>query len=365
MTRRAGIHSAHDPAGEGVLRAVSAARNRLRLVTTLRRAAIAGPSGVAAGAACALAGWMPAWTPIAAGMLGAAAATAWGAARTPAPATVARILDAHLELKDRVSAALQLRESGGPIAALVARDAMARLTGVNLRTLFPVTIDRASAIVTAAAIAMSAWLMTSGTDTAGPSGLMTSAASSASNDTDMPARGTTRSSAAGSGEQTAGERPVTTAREPRQRGSDNQPPREAGLASDAGASIRTPAAVGDTSGAAASGARDSDSVSTPSSAPTTTRTGAAASATGQTPIGAVAAGAGGAAPGNVPLDSARDVLGNTTTQRSAASYHAARAAAEAALARDVIPPDYREHVRAYFGVVSPGTVPATSDGGPR
>lgn len=364
MTRRAVSHSAHDAAGEDVLRAVSAARKRLRLVTTLRRAAIAGPSGVAAGAACALAGWMPAWTPIAAGVLGAAAATAWGAARTPSSATVARILDAHLELKDRVSAALQLRESGGPIAALVARDAMARLTGINLRTLFPITIDRAAAIATAAAVAMSAWLLTSGIDTAGPSGLPTSAAGSGSNDAGTPARGTTRSSAAGSGEQTASQRRATTAREPRQRGSDNQPPREAGLASDAGASIRTPAAGGDTSGAATSGARDSDGASTPS-APTTARNGAAGSATGQTPIGAVAAGAGGAAPDNVPLDSARDVPGNTVTQRSAASYHAARVAAEAALARDVIPPDYREHVRAYFNVVSPRTVAATSDGGPR
>jgi hypothetical protein len=30
------------------------------------------------------------------------------------------------------------------------------------------------------------------------------------------------------------------------------------------------------------------------------------------------------------------------------SFTTARANAEAALARDVIPPDYRDHVRAYF-----------------
>jgi len=364
MTRRAGIHSA-DTAGEGVLRAVSAARRRLRFVNTLRLVAIAGPSGVAAGAACALAGWMPDWTPIVAGVLGAAAATAWGAARTPSPATVARILDAHLELKDRVSAALQLRERGGPIAALVARDAMARLAGIKLRTLFPVTIDRAPAIATAAAVAMSAWLVVSDTDAVGSVGGTTSASNSASTDTSTPARGAARTSAAGSNDQTTDQRSVATAREPRQSGSDSQPAREESLASDAGASIRTPAAAGDTSGAAASGARDSDNRSTPSSAAATARTGGGGSAAGQTPTGGVAAGAGGAAPGNAPLDAARDARGHTAIQAFAASYHAARAAAEAALARDVIPPDYREHVRAYFSAVSPGTGPVTSNGGPR
>jgi hypothetical protein len=362
MTGRTVIDSADEPAGDRLVRAVAAARRRLRFVTTLRLVAIAGPSGVAAGAAVALAGWAPAWAPVATGLLGAVAATAWGSARTPPPATVARILDAHLELKDRVAAALQLRESSGPIAALVARDAMARLAGIKLQTLFPVTIDRAPAIATAAAVAMSAWLVSSSTGPARSTVPGPRAGSSLPSDTNnRPGRGNARASKADSSEQGASQRGPTSAGEPRRADTGDQPPREAGLASDAGTAVRTPIPASDTPGGAPTPApRNVDAGSTTSPAATPTRSGGAGPA-GQTPSGAITAGAGGAAPGSAPVDIAGDALGAGATQRSAASYRAARVGAEAALARDVIPPDYREHVRAYFGV----SAGAASPGGPR
>jgi hypothetical protein len=46
--------------------------------------------------------------------------------------------------------------------------------------------------------------------------------------------------------------------------------------------------------------------------------------------------------------------GEAAAPAPAASYRTARASAEAALARDVIPPDYRDHVRAYFRAIGPG-----------
>jgi hypothetical protein len=72
------------------------------------------------------------------------------------------------------------------------------------------------------------------------------------------------------------------------------------------------------------------------------------------PAGPSRTGAGGTAAGNA-LARAVD---ERAPQSSAAAYRAARASAEAALGRDEIPPDYREHVRAYFGALpasgSPG-----------
>ena len=72
----------------------------------------------------------------------------------------------------------------------------------------------------------------------------------------------------------------------------------------------------------------------------------------------MSAGAGGAAPGNRLASPGSEPAAPVAT----VSYRAARANAEAALARDVIPPDYRDHVRAYFRALPS---PSTSAGGTR
>jgi len=72
-----------------------------------------------------------------------------------------------------------------------------------------------------------------------------------------------------------------------------------------------------------------------------------------TPDGPSRTGAGGAAAGHAlarPGD-------ERAPQTSAAAYRAARASAEAALGRDVIPPDYRDHVRAYFSALPSSASP--------
>jgi hypothetical protein len=70
----------------------------------------------------------------------------------------------------------------------------------------------------------------------------------------------------------------------------------------------------------------------------------------------LAAGAGGAAPGNGLASPGSEPAAPVVT----VSFRAARANAEAALARDVIPPDHRDHVRAYFRALSS---PYTGAGG--
>jgi hypothetical protein len=72
----------------------------------------------------------------------------------------------------------------------------------------------------------------------------------------------------------------------------------------------------------------------------------------------MSAGAGGAAPGNGLASPGSEPAAPVAT----VSYRAARANAEAALARDVIPPDYRDHVRAYFRALP---APYTTAGGTR
>src|SRR5262249_54580239 len=133
--------------------------------------------------------------------------------------------------------------------------------------------------------------------------------------------------------------------------SDRQTARETGGDTSRSAASDVASRANDPTRGGADAARIAGAESTPTVAATPSKTSANGSAAGQAPAGTLAAGAGGAAAGTAPVDGDRDALGNAearvTIQRPA-SIAAARAGAEAALARDVIPPDYRDHVRAYF-----------------
>ena len=348
MTVRPAFESRPEPAGDAVVHAVAAARRRLRTVNALRLVAIATPGGVAAGAALALAGWAPAWAPAALGVLAAAGALAWAAADTPPPATVARVLDAHLEFKDRVTAALQLRQSGSPIAALVARDAVARLAFVDLTALFPLMFGRAHAASATVAVMMVGWLAATGVDGRRPAApaASTEVNASASGEAGARAAGASRPSAADPKPQAPGQRSTTVTSEPRRPGTGVT---DASRDASAGTSARTlqaaqppaasaparPVGPGDQPPAAAPGAPDASG-----------REGRGGSAAaGSTSRGGLTTGAGGVAPGSALADMAG---AGTSRPASVAAIGAARTNAEAALARDVIPPDHREHVREYF-----------------
>lgn len=358
MTVRPAFESPREPDGDAIVRAVGAARRRLRTVSTLRLGALAAPGGTALGAGLALAGWAPWWTPAVLGALGVAGAAAWAAAHTPTVSTVARILDAHLDLRDRVSAALQLRHSGGPIAALVARDAAARLAPVDLTALFPLAIGRAPTVATAVAVAMVAWLAAGGVDGRTPATAPGAAGGSASESSDPGAR--VRAGAGATApertRQAAGQRSVLEPRKPGRAAPDGgETPR---VASDASSPRPVPTEPPEATGAQgrpANPAPANPRAATASMAAAATgASGRGGAAAGRTPGGAMSSGAGGASgqalapssgPGRMPL---------------ASSLGAARTQAEAALARDVIPPDHREHVRAYFRAIGAGTSPGGS-----
>ena len=334
-------------AAADVLRIVAAARRRVRTVSLLRLVAIAAPAGVATGAALALAGWAPGWTAAALGAAGAAGAVAWAVAHTPAPATVARLLDARLGLRDRVAAALQLHDTGGPIASLVARDAAARLASIRLTALFPLTFGREPAVALALAAALVAWLASSGAYRAAPA-REASSGERASEGREAGARAPGASRAAGTGgaRDTAARRVVSPSAEPRSNDArSGDAPRTAGAAMAPGArqAGQPPraAALGQPASPAAIG-QPAAAATAPTGATARTARGGAAGATA--PAG-LSAGAGGAVPG---ASLVADDAAGSTPQGLARSYATARANAEAALARDVIPPDHRDHVRAYF-----------------
>ena len=359
MTVRPVQASPHDAAVDAVVMAVDAARRRLRIVSALQLSALAVPAGVALGAALSVAGWAPLWTAAALAVFGATAAAVWAAGHTPSIDSVARTLDTRLGLRDRVAAALQLRQTGGPIATLVARDAAARLAPVNVTTLFPLALGRAPAVALTVAVALVAWDLATGTGRSRTPVTTPTATSESANTTETPRRAPEGSRAAAeTGQPDSQPRPVETTSQPR-----NDPQRAGDSASAATAvpGLRQPAAptATESTGRSTSAARHQQAESAPAASTAGGRGGRGGSAAGLTPRGPSLAGAGGAAAGNEPRDFARGRLASAGRDLplSASSLAAARASAEAALGRDVIPPDYRDHVRAYFSALpSSGTV---------
>jgi hypothetical protein len=358
MTVRPDIEFPRDPAGDAVVHAVAAARRRLRTIGIVRGAALTAPGGAALGAALSLAGWAPVWIPAALGGLGVAGATVWAVVHTPSIPTVARILDAHLELRDRVSAALQLRETGGPIAALVARDAALRLARVNLTALFPLTIGRAPTVTTAVAVALAAWLALGGAATHPPAGTAESAGIDAQdgNGGETPARAgraARASNAATSGR--ADQRRDIDARQPANRATDAV---DAPRAATGTPSSQAPAAAAQPTqniqGQPANSTQGhQQAASATASRATTARGGAAA---GRLATGPVSGGAGGASgQGLAPASG-----GNAAPPLVTPDSGVAGAQAEAAVARDIVPPDYREHVRSYFRAIGAERTPGGS-----
>jgi len=360
MPTRSPFESPRDAAAADVLRLVVAARRRLRTVATVRLVAIAAPAGVAAGAVLVTAGWAPAETPRVLGVLGAIAAAAWAAVRTPSLAAVARMLDARLGLRDRVAAALQLQFADGPIAALVARDAAARLVSVRMTTVFPLAMGRMPAVAIALAVASMAWPTSSrvGTPEAAPR-----TASSDSGGTDDASSRTRRDSrrAATTAEPRASGRPATP-QPAESRAADDRRDTTREAFAPAAASDRpqdAPPPVASPRGAPVNTAGTSQqTAAAPAAAAATGRTGRSGAGAGSTASGGLTAGAGGAAPGGVLASRGSEPAAPVVS----GSFRVARANAEAALARDVIPPDYRDHVRAYFRALP---TPSTGAGGTR
>jgi hypothetical protein len=349
--------SSHGAAGLEVLRAVAAARRRLRTVAILQHAAVAGPAGATAGAALALAGLVPAWTAGGLGLLGAVGATVWAAVHTPTSGAVARQLDAQLGLRDRVAAAVQLQQSGGPIAALVARDAAARLAPVRMAAVFPLSIGRTQAVAAAIAVASVAWLLSIDPGARRPTTPATTAAAGSTNaEAGTPARDGARADARREADSNARaearDRSVNAPERPRD-------PRATATHGTAAQDASAPApsrGIAPTTGAVreardtsqpADGRRDGTGSPAATSTPgQNARGGAGASARG-----GLTAGAGGVASGNARAGETGSAAPVATAP---GSYRTARTGAEAALARDVIPPDYREHVRAYFRALGQG-----------
>jgi len=361
MSAQSAFESPRDAAAAHVLRLVVAARRRLRTVATLRLIAIAAPAGVAVGAALVIAGWAAEETPLVMGVLGAIAGAARGAARTPSLAAVARILDARLGLRDRVAAAMQLQAADGPIAALVTRDAAARLASVRMTTVFPLVMGRMPAVAIALAIAGMAWLTSSrvGTPAAAPARNASSGSAVAddgSSRTGRDARGVAANADARASARPAAPREAAS-RAPDDRGNAT---REAfAPAATSRAPQDAPPTVASPSSASVNTAGTSrQAAAAPAAAPATGRPARGGAGAGTTASGGMTAGAGGAAPGNVLASSASE----PAAPAGLVSYRTARANAEAALARDVIPPDYRDHVRAYFRALPAST---TGPGGTR
>jgi hypothetical protein len=300
MRTRSPFESPRDAAAADVLRLVVAARRRLRTVATVRLVAIAAPAGVAAGAVLVTAGWAPAETPRVLGVLGAIAAAAWAAVRTPSLAAVARMLDARLGLRDRVAAALQLQFADGPIAALVARDAAARLASVRMTTVFPLAMGRMPAVAIALAVASMAWPTSSrvGTPEAAPR-----------LPPPTPAAPTTPARAPAA---TVGERPPPPNRgraaDRRRRSRQNREPRTIAATRRARRLLPRRRQIGrrmrrrqwPLHGAPVNTAGTSQqTAAAPAAAAATGRTGRSGAGAGSTASGGLTAGAGGAAPGGV------------------------------------------------------------------
>lgn len=357
MTVRPAIESPRDAAGDAVVRAVAAARRRLLVVTALQRSAIAVPAGVAAGAALSLAGWAPGWTAAALAVVAAAAAAAWAAAQTPSADSVARTLDTRLGLRDRVAAALQLQQTGGPIATLVARDAAARLASVDVTTLFPLALGRVPATALTVAVALLAWDLSTGTGGTRPPVTVPGA----SDESADPAEGQRRAPEGSRGRSAERERPDIQPRRTESTSQRRNEERAGGTAPESAALAGTAAPAAsrtatDVTGRSTNAAgQDRRSEPAPTAANARGREGQGGSAAGVTPAGPARAGAGGAAAANALAGTAG---GDGAAQTSAAALLAARARAEAALGRDVIPPDYRDDVRAYFSALAAArTVP--------
>ena len=342
--------SLHGAAGLEVMRAVAVARRRIRTVSMLRLAAATAPAGVTAGAALALAGLAPAWTAGVLGLVGAAAAGAWAAGHTPTVAHVAGQLDTQLGLRDRVAAAVQLQHADGPIAALVMRDAAARLAPLRVAAVFPLAIGRVPAVVAAIAVASVAWLVS--IDARARTTTPAAPGAGQAADAGSPVRDRTHSDS-GSDVQSDARAAEAPARRVIAPGRDPQPG-----ATDGGAVSREAFAPASARGDRPAEHTVRESHETAQAADNQSRNGSAAPAVTNAPgrnarggAGAGAASRGGLIEGAGGVTSRQALAataGVVVPARGAGSYRTARASAEAALARDVIPPDYRDHVRAYF-----------------
>ena len=282
---------------------------------------------------------------IAAGLLIAIVATR---ILMPSVRATASLLDARLHLQDRIVTAVQYQAAGDVFSRLVVRDAVDRLSAASPREAFPFRIPRMAAgipILVTIPIAALAILTTGmpgwrATGTPGPSmteGVASSATgpatgvSSATRSATSPISaasppGAPRPAAGGSapGERGAAAHPITSD----QRRDDGMP---------ASASRSEASGSGRPTRGAAGRAGGNESASPGSGASSSSREGRA----------------GGAKEGDLLVDRPIAPRAVSFDDSYRASYRARRAEAEAAIARERIPPERRVSVRQYFAAIRP------------
>jgi hypothetical protein len=343
---------------EAVAAVVAAARNRLRYLLFVRDVVVAAPAGIATGAAMTLAGLAPSWLPIALGVAGTVAAVARAVVRTPSTAATAARLDAALGLKDRVSATLQMRGSDAAMAPLVARDAARRLEGLQISSVFPIDARKpAAAALVPLAAALSVWLMWSGGPIANRADEPSASERRAGAGNAAAGRGV--SSSRGAGTNAARPEAVTAAErvdhEPKagttREGRSGVPGASLAQTTARDTAITTPSAPaaaiarGTTGVERAAQARGGNSAAAANGSTGTPR------GAGTGPVTSTVDGSGGVARGGALT---APEAAAAAPPLSAARLAAARTGAEAAVARDAVPPAYRDDVRAYFRAIAPG-----------
>ena len=392
------------PSAAIVIGALGATRRRIRLTLRVRAASVAGPAGIAIGAAGALLPLGgPLWLPLLLGSAGLAGAAAWAISRTPTLGNTASALDTTLDLRDRTAAAYQLHGSASPVARLVVHDAARRLATLSVATAFPFAVPRAALILAPLAVMLAtalAWPLPAqdraqrgiasgagaGTQQPAPNsnGAATARDTAAGNSAARDADGTRRASE--SPEASPPPQPPGRARNPDGpgprpddtpsrggqmaiRGRDAAPPTSREERTDeqqprAGGPAPAPPTYRDAAIAAAAAAAASQEgrgfrnpTRSPQAGPVVSgRGGRGAPDADAIPSANAARGAGGVSQGALTALPRLASTGFTTSPAPAGlttRYGVARAEAEAALTRDMVPPDLRGYVREYFRAIAP------------
>jgi hypothetical protein len=331
--------------GATVLALISRARRRIGAVIFVRSFCVA---LLTAGVALVLVRFADAvdQATLTLAIVGAAAALSAAAiataARMPSHSGVAQALDARLGLQDRASAALALREGDDPVSLLVVRDARERLTAVPLAQAFPfprrlIAWGAGGAFVTLALAALPSSPASIGTAPARDGRIMAGS----------PASSTQPASAATAPAQTAAA-PVET---PSSRRSITAGERDHATGRSGGdTSRRLPAQRERAAGLPDAGraGRPGDGAQTLG---TNGRTNSRNPGTGAAGTVAMTPAAGGIAQGSVQARTPGGFIDNGRLEPGAAGPRRAQAAAEAAIARDEIPPRFSSYVRAYFRAI--------------
>ena len=372
MTRHAHLDASANapPLDLQVTAGLHAARARLRRARLAHRLSIDIPVAVAA---VALAGW---WGPAGTGWLAAggvavvAVVALVTAIRTPWLPEVAALLDARLQLADRLSTAFSVMPRTDAVARLIVRDAAPRLTSQALPAAIPYQPHPwASAAVVAALACLSLWMLAPAPPEGRPGGDASAGSVSSAPPRDRPATGAARSNdtsptsptGAGPAPDSSPRPPAapadggadgregsSTTRQARDGAGDTEPLGRAGDASAVGSQGNgdgAAAAAGERSAAAAPSAAARGAQAGLQGAPAPGRGAAMSSSRSST-----AEGAGGVRRGTL-ADNQSVAIPPRDRIVSPTSVARGRQAAEAAIAHDDVPPRRRAYLRDYYQAV--------------